>query len=458
MKVWELESEQHDKLTEKIESFTTGTDIQYDMKLKNFDLLGSIAHVIGLEDIGILSNTESTKLQSELINLLKEDLELSPQDEDIHSKIEKVLVQRLGDLGKKVHTGRSRNDQVLVDLRLFTKQKIFEVTKEILQLANALMGLTTTHRHTPMVGYTHTRKAMPSSVGLWSAAYAEAMLEDLIPLEGTYKLANRSPLGAGAGYGVPLKLNRELTAKLLGFDEPQINPITVMNSRGKHEFNLLSALGNVQLDLSRMAADLITFSEDSYGFFEIPAGFTTGSSIMPQKQNPDVLELIRGKASTLFGQLSSTYSLVIGMRSGYSRDLQETKAPLFQATEITTSSLSVMIPLIENLTVNEENLLAQFTEEVLATDKAMDLVLEGLPFREAYRQVKQELTSKQNQGTVSKEQIMDALSRRKHTGGPGNLKLDKLRERIEIQKNEWNKKEKEHEEALEKLISGQGSH
>jgi len=458
MKVWELENEEHDKLREKIESFTAGTDVQYDMKLKNFDLLGSVAHVTGLEDIGILSKTESTTLKTELVNLLKEDLELSARDEDIHSKIEKVLAQRLGDLGKKVHTGRSRNDQVLVDLRLFTKQKIFEITEEILQLAKTLIRLATTHRHTPMVGYTHTRKAMPSSVGLWSAAYVESMLENLIPLKATYKLANLCPLGAGAGYGVPLKLNRELTAKLLGFDEPQINPITVMNSRGKYEFNLLSALGNVQLDLSRIAADLITFSEDTYGFFEIPNEFTTGSSIMPQKQNPDVLELIRGKASTFFGQLSSTYPLVAGMRSGYSRDLQEAKAPIFQGTEITKSSLSVMIPLIENLIVNEENLLAQFTEEVLATDKATDLVLEGLPFREAYRQVKGELSSKQNQETVSKEQILDALSRRKHTGGPGNLKLGELRERIEIQKSEWEKKEKEHEEALEKLISGQGSH
>ncbi len=452
MKIWELEDGSKDEeVSALVEKFTAGEDVTYDEKLKDYDVLGSIAHVVGLEEIGVLTSEESSTLQRELAKLLEEEIELTAGDEDVHTKVENLLTQKLGDLGKKLHTGRSRNDQVLVDLRLFEKEKVFEVATHALDLAGSLTDFAREHVHTPMVGYTHTRRAMPSSVGLWAGGYAESLLDDLTALEGTYELIDRSPLGVGAGYGVPLSLDRELTAELLGFHQPANNAINIMNSRGKYEFELLSAVGAIQLDLSRLASDLIDFSEEAYGFFTVPEEFTTGSSIMPQKKNPDVLELVRGKSATLQGYITTLYSLLSGLRSGYSRDLQETKAPLFDGLQIVIDSLAVASPLVDGLKVNEDDLLSHFTGEVFATDRALELVQEGLPFREAYRKVKEELDEPHSSKTPEKEEIKDALAKRDHPGGPGNPGLDTLQEEIGSRRERWTAREEKFRRTLAEL-------
>ena len=335
------------------------------------------------------------------------------------------------------------------DVRLFTKAELFKLIRKLLNLVESLMYFASSHSATPMVGYTHYRKAMPSSVGLWSGSFAESLLDDLDVIESSFDLIDQSPLGVGAGYGLPVKLDRQLTTDLLGFGKVQKNAIYVMNSRGKFELNLIAALANVQLDLSRLSADLIAFSDTNFNYFDIPEEFTTGSSIMPQKKNPDVLELIRGRSAKFSGYLSSLFSLLHGLRSGYSRDLQETKEALIEGLDTTSDSLGVLAPLISGLKVNEQELLESFTGEVFATDYVFELVEDGLPFREAYRRVKDDLGSEG--GSVSEEEIGQSLAKRNHLGGPGNLQLEAIKESLEKKKEEWANREVGFVDCLKKL-------
>jgi len=452
MKVWELEyREDKTDLERLVEQFTAGRDVDFDARLLDFDIYGSIAHVSALEEVELLAPNEAAKLRNQLRSLLDEKLEIAPEDEDVHTRVENEVTSELGKLGEKLHTARSRNDQVLVDLRLFTKSRLFQVAEELLDLVGSLLEFAGSGSEIPMVGYTHYREAMPSSVGLWAASYAEALLDDLLPLDAAYELLNRSPLGVGAGYGVPVSLNRKLTADLLGFDGVQNNAIYVMNSRGKFEFNLLSALGGVQLDLSRMAEDLIVFSDEKFNFFEIPEPFTTGSSIMPQKENPDVLELVRGRAAAFSGHLSNLFSLLHGLRSGYSRDLQESKKALVEGLDRSESSLAVLPPLIDGLEVNESELLAAFTEEVLATDRVFDRVQAGQTFRAAYREVKELLESAEGAGNIDADRAKEAIDRRKHRGGPGDLQLVSAEDKLEEERKRWKERKELFRDALAEL-------
>ncbi|MBS3825863.1 argininosuccinate lyase [Candidatus Bipolaricaulota bacterium] len=439
MKTWELSGEeQKSQIEELVEDYTAGADVGYDQRLAEYDIYGSIAHVHALEKLELVDSCEARKLRNALRELLEEDLALTSADEDIHTRIENEITDYLGGLGEKLHTARSRNDQVLVDVRLFTKAEVFKTVSELLNLAESLLQFAFSHSETPMVGYTHYRKAMPSSVGLWAGSFAEALIDDLALVESSFELIDQSPLGAGAGYGVPVRLDRELTAGLLGFEKVQNNAIYVMNSRGKFEFNLLSALASVQLDLSRLASDLITFTDGEFDYFDIPEEFTTGSSIMPQKNNPDVLELVRGKSASFSGHLSNLFSLLHGLRSGYSRDLQETKKTLVEGLECTYDSLKVLAPLVSGLKVNEEELLDAFSGEVLATDEVFTLVKDGVPFREAYRRIKNNLPSESEK--ISEDKVRQSLDSRNHAGGPGNLRLERIENSIESAEEKWEEK------------------
>src|SRR3989338_9426257 len=275
MKLWQKDY----KLNEEIEKFTVGNDFLLDKNLVKYDVYGSIAHAIMLNRIGILSKEESNNAN------------------------EKLLEKKLGDLGKKIHTARSRNEQVLVDLRLYSKEKLIEVQKCALDLASALIDAAEKFKSVPMPGYTHSRKAMPSSVGLFFSSFAESMMDNLEIIEEAYEVNDQSPLGSGAGYGLPLNVDRKLVAELLGFEKVQNNPIYVQSSRGKFESFIIFALGAVMGDLAKLSNDLIIFSMDEFGFFKLPDEFCTGSSIMPQKKNPDVLELVRAKAAKIDSNL-----------------------------------------------------------------------------------------------------------------------------------------------------------
>jgi argininosuccinate lyase len=270
-------------------------------------------------------------------------------------------------------------------------------------------------------------------------------------VDSAYTVLDQSPLGAGAGYGVPVKLDRELTADLLGFGGVQKNSIYVMNSRGKFEFNLLSALGGIQLDLSRLAEDLITFSDAEFDFFDIPEPFTTGSSIMPQKENPDVLELIRGRAGAFSGQISNLFSLLHGLRSGYSRDLQETKKALVEGLDNSESSLAVLPPLINGLKINKQALISNFTEEVFATDEVFDLVKDGKPFRDAYRTIKERFIAREETQAAGEDRARKAIKARRHLGGPGNLQLDSTKGELDEEREKWKTREEKFHKALSKL-------
>jgi len=335
---------------------------------------------------------------------------------------------------------------VLVALRLYTKDRLLEVAQALLKLAAVCVRLAQQHQWQPMPGYTHGRPAMLSSVGLWGGAFAESLLENLELLKTTYQLVNQNPLGAAAGYGVPFPIDRELTTQLLSFARTQSNSLAVMNSRGKLEFAVLSALSCVLLDLNRLAGDLILFSGKSFGFFELPAGFCTGSSIMPHKQNPDVLELVRARSARVLTALTQQAVILKGLTSGYHRDLQETKRPLFEALDTTYGCVTVLTPLMSGLKINTERLNAALTPELFAVDEVLERVRAGVPLRDAYRQVKEQLQH------LRKRDPLQALQARAHTGGPGNLQLEPLSRKIANKQREWEKLQRVFKEAKARLL------
>ncbi len=303
-----------------------------------------------------------------------------------------------------------------------------------------------------MVGYTHTRKAMPSSVGMWGSSFGEAFLDDLEALKNLLEVIDSSPLGAGAGYGVPLSLNRELTAELLGFSDLVENSLYAVSSRGKTEFRILSFAASVHLDLARLSSDLILFSGEEFDFFDLPRKFTTGSSIMPQKKNPDVLEIIRGKSSGYLGNLTKVYSTNSGLLSGYHRDQQELKVPLMDGLDTTESCLEMIPPLIEGLEVNEERMEEGFSEELLAADEVFRLVDRGVPFRRAYRQIKEKL-EKGSFSDQAGDEIREILDARDHRGGTARPGIKKIKSGVGDLEDFFEGKIRKFEEKLEELTT-----
>ena len=380
-------------------SFTAGEDAVLDLQLAEVDCIGSAAHVTMLSKVPVrprlFSAKERDQVVAELVKIMgiarAGKFRITAQDQDIHLAVEKALTKALGDLGRKIHTARSRNDQVAVDLRLYSRTGMLDLLDKLLDLADALLAIAGKHQLTPMVGRTHLQPAMPSSVGLWASAHAESLLDDASLLWAAYELNNRSPLGSAAGYGVGLKIDRELTARLLGFTRPIANVLYASNARGKCESVILSAASQVMLTLSRLAEDLILFTMPEFGYFSLPPEFCTGSSIMPQKSNPDVLELVRARASRVLSCMSSIAGVIKSLPSGYNRDLQETKGPFLDGLKTTCDSLEVMGLLVRGLGVNKNALKKGFSPGVFATDAALEKVARGMPFRDAYNEVKSEL-------------------------------------------------------------------
>jgi len=391
MKLWH-KGKESDKAVER---FTVGDDWWRDRQLVYYDCIASKAHARMLHKIGLLSEQERDDLLQGLDEIIRLDeqgtFEIKLSDEDCHTAIENWLTGKYGETGKKIHTGRSRNDQVLTALRLLYRDAIDAIDEQAQQLAAAFKGLQKRHGKTAIPGLTHTRKAMPSSVKMWAGAFIDALADDRELLKSVRRIVNQSPLGTAAGYGVPLLLDREFTAKELGFDRVQKNPVYTQLSRGKFESMLLSALSQILLVLNRCAADLILFSVPEWGFFKMPEKYATGSSIMPQKVNPDVLELVRASYHRLLGFETQLKTTTANLISGYHRDLQLTKAPVLKSLETTRDALQIMTGLVAELKVDESAAKKQMTDELFATDKVYELVQKGVSFREAYRRVAKEL-------------------------------------------------------------------
>ena len=378
-------------LNSVVETFETKDDLIVDQKLVKYDVMGSIAHAKMLHKIGILTNKELKILVQGLQEILALEkvgkFVLQPGDEDIHTKIENFLTEKYGATGKKIHTARSRNDQVLTAIRLYSKNELEKIKHELEKLMDSFNQFSLQYASVPMPGYTHMQKAMPSSISLWSSNFKDSFADDLILVETAIKLNNQSPLGSGAGYGVPLKLDKQFTAKLLHFAKVQANPLYCQNSRGKIESIVIASLISILLTINKFASDIMLFTTSEFNFFTISNDLTTGSSIMPQKKNVDVAELLRSKVHLVLGHYVQLVSLSSNLISGYNRDLQDSKKPLIDSLEITLQSLKVTKILLANISLNTSQLQVAMTDELYATEKTLQLVTQGKTFRDAYQQV-----------------------------------------------------------------------
>lgn len=408
--------------------FTIGKDPWLDLELVEWDCIGTAAHVTMLARMpiepAIMTATDAAAIKRELLHIIREaqagKFAITESDQDVHLAVERRLTAKLGDLGRRVHTGRSRNDQVAVDLRLHAREHLLGLMDETATLAEGLLRFARRHNRVPMVGRTHLQPAMPSSVGLWASGYAEALLDDLLLVEAAYAYNDRCPLGSAAGYGAPLPLDRKLTARLLGFSAPHHNVFYASNARGKMEAVVLGALGQIMLTVSRLAEDLIIFSMPEFGYFVLPPELCTGSSIMPQKYNPDVLELIRAKTARVLGQGAAASGILKALPGGYNRDLQETKELYLDGLQTTRATLRIMHLLADKLLVQPDRLRAGFTPGVFATDHALELVAGGMSFREAYQHVRAHL----NDLTVTDPDA--AVAAKTHLGGTAGLNFKHL--------------------------------
>lgn len=429
---------QKDYSTDKlIEEFTVGRDYRLDMNLIPSDCIASIAHARMLNSINILSDGDFRELKKELINIIKDHKDgkfhINLSDEDGHTAIENRLSEVCGDSGKRIHTGRSRNDQVVTSVRLFARSMLLEILEAGLTLTDSLLAFAEKYKNIPMVGRTHMQTAMPSTVGLWAGAYAEELADDMKVVFNTLEIINQNPLGAAAGYGVPLPLNREMTATLMAFPKVQNNVIYVNNSRGKFESLILDSLDQIGLTLSKMAQDLILFSLPEFGYFKLPDELCTGSSIMPQKKNPDGLELTRSASAVISAASTEVKNIIRSLPSGYNRDFQAAKEPFIKGNRMALTILRVMDLTINKLHVNEEKLIAGFTPDIHATDAALEMVAAGSTFREAYKEVGLNLDK------LTDRDPYEAVKSRTHSGSTGNPRFDLCRESIKILKNKTEK-------------------
>jgi argininosuccinate lyase len=435
-----------------IERFEAARNAALDAELVRHDLWGSLAHARMLRRIGVLSSEEWSQIDEALRALLAEAeagaLRPTTADEDIHTAVEHALVARAGECGKKIHTGRSRNDQVLLDLRLYAKEALLTLVPGLLDTASALLKLAREHEWTPMPGYTHMQRAMLSSVGLWAAAHAEALLDDCGPLSAAYELNDQSPLGSAAAYGVPLPLDRDYVAHLLGFARAHHNVLAAANARGKIEAAVVQALALVMLDLSKWAQDVLLFTTSEYSFFQVPQELCAGSSIMPQKRNLDALELVRARAQTLAALQSQMLSTLAGLPSGYNMDYQETKGPLLDAVGICRDALGVARLYAERLVPDVERLRQACTPELFATDRAYELVAQGVPFRDAYQQVAA------NPAAQEPGDLVARLRARGSAGAPGNLGLPAVAARLDAERATWERRRQGFASAISALTAG----
>jgi len=416
--------------TEIVEEFTVGNDKILDLRLAKYDVLGSKAHIAMLASIGLLEKEEEALLSQELDKILTEIEEgkfvIEEGVEDIHSQVELTLTRRVGDLGKKIHSGRSRNDQVLVDLKLYFKDEALLIKNEVRNLFDTLLKLSTKYSNVLLPGYTHGQIAMPSSFGMWLGAYAETLVDDMTMLLAAYRIVDQNPLGSAAGYGSSFPLDREKTTRLLGFKTLHFNSIAAQMSRGKCEKAFSCALAAIASTLNKLASDCCQYMSSNYGFISFPDELTTGSSIMPHKKNPDVWELIRAKSNRLQSLPNEISLLCANLPHGYHRDFQLLKDILFPAIEITHSIIGMTQYMLENMRVNENILDDPRYDYLFTVEEVNKRVLAGMPFRDAYKSVGIEVNNHTFATDISKE--YDSIKKLKHThiGSIGNLCNEKI--------------------------------
>ncbi len=418
MKLWD----KNITTNEAVHQFTVGNDQVLDMHLAAFDIFGNMAHSRMLQSIGILTEEEARQLHEGLLTLLAEvesgSFSISPDTEDIHSEVEFRLTETFGDLGKKIHTGRSRNDQVLVDLKMFVRNEIEEIVRLIQELASLLINKSEQYKDTLLPGYTHFQVAMPSSIGLWLGAYAESLADDIEPLLGAYRQANKNPLGSGAGYGSSFPLDRDLTTSLLGFDAPNVNVVYAQMTRGKLERTTVYALAGIAQTLAKLAYDNCLYMSQNYGFLSYPDELTTGSSIMPHKKNPDVWELIRAKCNEVAATPTVIQQVTGNLPSGYHRDFQVLKEYLMPSIQKVKDCLAMTKLMITNIKVKSDLVAKPEYDYLFTVEQVNELVQTGVPFREAYRQVAKQI----GDGTYAPNRNV----KHTHLGSLGNLGNDRI--------------------------------
>ena len=420
MKLWEKNFE----INKEIERFTVGRDREMDMYLAKYDVLGSMAHITMLESIGLLEKDELVQLLAELKNIYlaceNGDFVIEDDVEDVHSQVEMLLTRKLGDMGKKIHSGRSRNDQVLVDLKLFTRHQLKDIADEVKSLFDELIGKSEQYKNVLMPGYTHLQVAMPSSFGLWFGAYAESLADDLLFLQAAYRMTNRNPLGSAAGYGSSFPLNRTMTTELLGFDSMDYNVVYAQMGRGKMERNVAFALATVAGTLAKMAFDACLFNSQNFSFVKLPKECTTGSSIMPHKKNPDVFELIRAKSNKLQSLPQQIMLIMNNLPVGYFRDLQIIKEVFLPAFDELKDCLQMAAYIINKMAVNEHILDNPMYDPMFSVEEVNKLAAAGMPFRDAYKKVGLEIEHG--------EFVADKNIHHTHEGSIGNLCNDKIQQ------------------------------
>ena len=434
------------ELEEAVEAFTVGNDPQIDSHLVIADCLGSLAHAACLKKAKLLTDHEFSVLRNGLQKIIKlrqeDNFPIARAQEDCHTAIEQWLTDEYGAIGKKVHTGRSRNDQVLTALRIYTRRKINQLAAKTIELIDVLLEEAKNSTHLPMAGYTHMQPAMPMTLCIFLSAYAESLLDDFEILRNSYALNDQSPLGSAAGFGSALPLDRHYSSQLLRFSRLQINSLYCQNSRGKIEAAVLSALVSIQNTMSKLASDLLRFSSRELGFLSLPQAMTTGSSIMPQKRNPDVLELIRAKAANVWASRTAVQQLATNLPSGYNRDYQLLKEPIISSFAIVLTSLTMASATMREAQWNEETLYGSCTAEIYAADLALEKAQQGIPFRDAYKEAMKDLASV----TVDKEFIKKRVDAYLTIGSMGQPAIAKLSNRLDVAKSiaqKWDDKEKE---------------
>ena len=444
MKLWQKENT---VTSEKIERFTVGKDREMDLHLAEFDVLGNIAHATMLETIGLLTSDDLKALTEELKSIYaqvqKGEFVIEDGVEDVHSQVELLLTRKLGDTGKKIHSGRSRNDQVLVDMKLYTRARLFDVATATEKLFNVLASKSEEHKNDLLPGYTHLQIAMPSSFGLWFGAYAEALIDDIIQINAAYRLANRNPLGSGAGYGSSFPLNRQLTTDLLGFEGMHHNVVYAQMSRGRTEQAALTAISSLAATVSRLAMDVCLYNSQNFSFIILPDDLTTGSSNMPHKKNPDVAELLRAKTNRMKALPMEITMVLSNLPSGYHRDMQLLKEILMPAFDEILDCLDIAAFMLENMKVKQGLLEDSKYDLLFSVERVNELVINGVPFRDAYRQVGAEIAD----GTY----VAPRDLKHTHEGSIGNLQTAEISARMQKELAAFGYEKVQH--ALDKLIS-----
>jgi len=418
MKIWQKNVD----VDSFVETFTVGNDRAMDLHLAAADVLGSLAHTQMLNSINLMSDADLEIVQNELKQIYRDILDgnfaIEDTVEDVHSQIEMLLTQRVGEAGKKIHAGRSRNDQVLVDLKLYFRSEIQHLVRQTDKLFNRLIELSEKHKQVLIPGYTHLQIAMPSSFGLWFGAYAESLVDDLEMLKAAWKVCNKNPLGSAAGYGSSFPLNRQLTTELLGFDDLNYNVVYAQMGRGKTERILAQGMSAIAATLAKFAMDVCLFINQNFGFISFPAHLTTGSSIMPHKKNPDVFELVRSRCNKIQALPNEIALMTSNLPSGYHRDLQLLKENLFPAFESLSDCLEITAFMLEHITVKEAILNDPKYDYLFSVEVVNNAVLQGIPFREAYRQIGADIEN----GTFQPSKEVHHT----HEGSIGNLCNDQI--------------------------------